>query len=67
MFSSTLQSYIFEDDIYYESDPYALPERLTTSGEAEGIRNGMSFWNYGGTVKPALNMYYRETCIERTL
>ena len=50
MISFFQQSYIFEDDLYYQLDPYAVPTRLTTTGEEQGVRNGMSFWNYGGKM-----------------
>lgn len=43
-----LQIYIFENNIYYQSDVKSISLRLTSSGKEEVIFNGIADWLYEG-------------------
>lgn len=49
----SLQIYIFENNIYYQSDVKSNSLRLTSSGKEGVIFNGMADWLYEGTRKVA--------------
>lgn len=45
---STLQIYIFENNIYYQSDVKSNSLRLTSSGKEGVVFNGIADWLYEG-------------------
>lgn len=45
-----LQIYIFENNIYYQSDVKSISLRLTSSGKEEVIFNGIADWLYEGAT-----------------
>ena len=45
---SPWQTFVYEEDMYYQASPYSNPVRLTTSGEQPGVRNGVPYWNDRG-------------------
>lgn len=45
-----LQLYIFENNIYYQSDVKSISLRLTSSGKEEVIFNGIADWLYEGAT-----------------
>lgn len=49
MFFFSLQVYIFENNIYYQSDVKTSSLRITSSGMEGVIFNGIADWLYEGT------------------
>ena len=59
------QTFVYEEDVYYQASPYSDPVRLTTSGEQPGVRNGVPYWNDRGMTGPQVqirNLMRRGRC-----
>ena len=52
----SLQIYIFENNIYYQSDVKSNSLRLTSSGKEGVIFNGIADWLYEGTYQLVLTL-----------
>ncbi len=46
---------MYDNDLYYKSDPYSNAIRVTKTGE-EYMYNGVSDWLYEGTVTDLLSV-----------
>lgn len=54
----SLQIYIFENNIYYQSDVRSNSLRLTSSGKEGVIFNGIADWLYEGAHQPLLTLFH---------
>lgn len=49
MYCYVLQSFVYENDLYYQRDPDTAPQRITSTGD-KFIINGIADWMYEGRL-----------------
>lgn len=45
---SPLQTFVYDNNLYYQSDPMTIPTKMTESGRLKTVFNGIPDWLYEG-------------------